>query len=244
MTVDLKLAVNRATGHASPLPWSDPDLSLLDPHVIPPPPFPEVLPAGWMQWALEAAEAAGCPVDYVALALLAAAGALIGNGRWGQPWPGWAEPPALFTGLIGRPSSGKSPGLDVVTNLLSRLESGRNDDWGERRRAHKRDCAAAKERRSDGRTKSKGRSRPAGRRRTCRRMRKNRNRRNRAVYSRPSRRSKRRRSWCIATRAGYSLSATSWLAGLAAWTSTHEAMATTEHFGCKPMAGGVGRLTG
>lgn len=148
MTVDIKLAVNRATGQAPPLPWLDPDLSLLNPHIIQPPPFPEVLPAGWMPWALEAAEAAGCPVDYVALALLAAAGALIGNGRWGQPWPDWAEPPALFTGLIGRPSSGKSPGLDVVTNLLSQLESGRNDDWDDRRRAHKRDCAAAKERRS------------------------------------------------------------------------------------------------
>jgi hypothetical protein len=59
-----------------------------------------------------------------------------------------AEPPALFTGLIGRPSSGKSPGLDVVTGLLSRLESGRHDDWDERRRAHEPHCAAAKERRS------------------------------------------------------------------------------------------------
>ena len=107
-----------------------------------------MLPAGWAGWAGDAAEAAGCAIDYVALPLLAASGALIGNARWGQPWGGWLEPPALFAGLIGRPSSGKSPGLDVVTNLLAQLEKSANDDWDERRRAHKRDCAEAKERRS------------------------------------------------------------------------------------------------
>jgi hypothetical protein len=145
---DIGLAVNRARGQGPPPPWRDPDLSLLDAQIIPPPPFPKVLPAGSMQWALDTAESAGCPVDYVGLSLLAGVSTLIGNARWGQPWEGWREPPALFVGLVGRPSSGKSPGLDVETNLLAQLETECNADWEVRRRAYKRDLAATKERRA------------------------------------------------------------------------------------------------
>lgn len=126
----------------------EPDRSLLDAQVSPAPPFFDVLPAGRSEWAHIAAEGASCSVDYVALPLLAAAGSLIGNARWGQPWAGWCEPPALFAGLIGRPSSGKSPGLDTVTGLLAQQEMALNEDWEERRRAHIRDSTAAKERRS------------------------------------------------------------------------------------------------
>jgi hypothetical protein len=54
----------------------------------------------------------------------------------------------LFTAEVGRPSSGKSPGLDAVTNLLGQLEIELNTDWDDRHRAYKRDLAAAKERRA------------------------------------------------------------------------------------------------
>lgn len=145
---DLGLAVNRATRQAPPPPWPDPDLLLLETHIILPPPFPDLLPQGWTNWAIDAADAAGCPIDYVALPLLVTAGILIGNKRWGQPWGGWTEPPALFGALVGRPSSGKSPGLDVTTNFLSQLEIELNIDWDVRRRQYKRDLAAAKERRA------------------------------------------------------------------------------------------------
>jgi hypothetical protein len=101
-----------------------------------------------MKWGIIAAESACCPVDYVALSLLTTAGTLIGNERWGRPWDGWAEPPALFGTLVGRPSSGKSPGLDAVTNLLAQLEIELNTDWDDSRRTYKRDLAAAKERRA------------------------------------------------------------------------------------------------
>jgi hypothetical protein len=101
-----------------------------------------------MKWTIETADSAGCPIDYVALPLLATAGTSIGNARWGQPWEGWREPPAVFTAQVGRPSSGKSPGLDAVTNLLAQLEIELNTDWDDRRRIYKRDLAAAKERRA------------------------------------------------------------------------------------------------
>jgi hypothetical protein len=67
---NIGLAVNRALGQAPLPPWSDPNLSLLDEDIIRPPPFPSVLPAGWVKWTVDAAESAGCPVDYVALPLL------------------------------------------------------------------------------------------------------------------------------------------------------------------------------
>jgi hypothetical protein len=145
-SLDLGLSVDRATN--PPPPWPDPDMSLLDPQHVSAPAFPEILPAGWNRWTRDAAEAAGSPVDYVRLPLLSTVGILIGNARWGQPWAGWHEPPALFVGNVGRPSSGKSPGLDQVTDLLAQLEARLNADWDGRRRVHKRDCAAAKERRT------------------------------------------------------------------------------------------------
>jgi hypothetical protein len=131
-----------------PEPWPDPDKLILDVQVIAAPPFPEkLLPAGWRGWVNNAAEGAGCAVDYVALPLFATTGTLIGNARWGQPWRGWTEPPVLLVGTVGRPSSGKSPGLDTITGSLAQLETDCNEDWEQRRRAFKRDCAEAKEQR-------------------------------------------------------------------------------------------------
>src|SRR3954451_11208008 len=77
----------------TPEPWPEPDRRLLEAQVSPAPPFFDVLPAGWSEWAHASAEGASCSVDYVALPLLAVAGSLIGNARWGQPWAGWTEPP-------------------------------------------------------------------------------------------------------------------------------------------------------
>jgi hypothetical protein len=60
----------------------------------------------------------------VALPLLALASALLGNARWVVGWPGWAEPPALWCGSVGNPSSGKSSGAaPVMRDVLQRLEA-------------------------------------------------------------------------------------------------------------------------
>ena len=40
-----------------PARWPDPDRSVLDLQVIPAPPFPDLLPAGWTKWACDAAAA-------------------------------------------------------------------------------------------------------------------------------------------------------------------------------------------
>ena len=115
--------------------WGEPDLALIQQEATAAPAIPaNILPPRWAEWVNGAAEGAGAPPAFVACALLAAAGAVIGNSRWASPWPSWREPPALNVALIGKPSSGKSPALDQVAALLTRLEAELNQDFPERRR--------------------------------------------------------------------------------------------------------------
>ncbi|MCV6597153.1 MAG: YfjI family protein [Mangrovicoccus sp.] len=95
--------------------WPEPDMSLA---------APERAPAralsdeqwrfgfgDWADWLADAAASKSAPVDYVALSLLAVAGACIGNTRWASPNPGWKETPVIWAMLVGDPSASKSPGL-------------------------------------------------------------------------------------------------------------------------------------
>ena len=82
--------------------WPEPDMEVLRLHRRPPPTLPiEVFGDEWAPWIATAAEAAACPVDYVAAPLLATVSALIGHARWAQATPGWAEPPHLWIGAVG-----------------------------------------------------------------------------------------------------------------------------------------------
>jgi hypothetical protein len=77
----------------------------------------------WGEWISTAAEAAACPSDYVAAPLLATVSALIGNARWAQATPGWAEPPHLWIGAVGASGNGKSPGADcLMRDVLPEIE--------------------------------------------------------------------------------------------------------------------------
>ncbi|MBI1417973.1 MAG: DUF3987 domain-containing protein [Limimaricola sp.] len=82
----------------------------------------EVFGLRWADWITRAAEAKSAPPDYVMAAVLAVAGSAIGNTRLVAPWAGWAEPPILWTMVIGSPSSNKSPGLDAVLSALKLVE--------------------------------------------------------------------------------------------------------------------------
>jgi hypothetical protein len=68
----------------------------------------------WARWIADVAEAAACPVDYVAAPLLAAASVLIGHARWIKAAPGWTEPPHLWVGVVGDSGTGKSVGADYL----------------------------------------------------------------------------------------------------------------------------------
>lgn len=107
--------------------WPEPDLGMLTDRRLPAPPLPlEVFGGYWSGWISDQAEAKSCAADYVAIGLLAAAGVLLGNARWGSPWGGWAEPPIVWVAAVGNPSSGKSPGLDAARDVCSAIEADAN----------------------------------------------------------------------------------------------------------------------
>ncbi len=102
----------------------EPYLSILQEGHRKPPAFPlEIFGDTLKDWLLNAANGAGAPVNYVAVSLLASASALIGNPRRISPWKGWDETSALWIGLVGDPSSNKSPAIDPVINIIRKIEN-------------------------------------------------------------------------------------------------------------------------
>jgi hypothetical protein len=59
----------------SPKEWQEPDMSVLRLHRRPPPVLPLSVFGGCASWIAKTAEAAACPIDYVAVPLLASASA-------------------------------------------------------------------------------------------------------------------------------------------------------------------------
>lgn len=122
------------------------------------PPFPvAVLPAPLRRLAEAGAAALPCPVDYIAVPMLAAAGVAIGNAYAIEVKRGWREGPRIFSGVIGPSGSKKSPALHLAmlpiyeyqSRLARSFEAQEADyaravaaydialaDWRERVRAH------------------------------------------------------------------------------------------------------------
>ena len=123
---------NGATGTAQI--WGDPDMSVLQLRRRPPSEFPlDALGDRWATWVVDAAKAAACPVDYVALPLIAVGSSLVGNARWSQATPAWAEPPHMWMAPVGDSGDGKSPGADCFTRyILPALERRMIGDFPER----------------------------------------------------------------------------------------------------------------
>ncbi|HEX4609140.1 MAG TPA: DUF3987 domain-containing protein [Urbifossiella sp.] len=88
------------------------------PAVPDPPPaaFPvDVFPPALVTFVLEAATATATPPDFIGSAVLAVAGAAIGNSTVLELKAGaWAESACLYLGVVGNPASGKSPALDLA----------------------------------------------------------------------------------------------------------------------------------
>jgi hypothetical protein len=126
--------------------WSAPDMGVLRQRRRDPVPLPiEIFGEQWAQWISDAAVAASCPVDYVALPLLAAVSALIGNARWAQASQGWQEPPHLQLAVVGDSGEGKSPGADcLMRDILPELERRMIGDFPERHQEWQAAIAADK----------------------------------------------------------------------------------------------------
>ena len=116
--------------------WDEPDMSVLRMRRRPPPDLPlNVFGPAWGPWIAAAAEAAACPIEYVAAPLLASASALIGHARWSQATPRWTEPPHLWIGAAGDSGDGKPPGADcLMRDVLPEIERRMAADHPERLR--------------------------------------------------------------------------------------------------------------
>lgn len=104
--------------------WSAPNPRFLRAELPPAPALPlrDVLRPRLAEWVSDAAESKGAPADYVFAALLSVAGSTIGNARWVTIWPGWNEPPLIWSMCIGLPSAGKSPAIDAALQPLRKVE--------------------------------------------------------------------------------------------------------------------------
>lgn len=111
-----------------------------------PPQFPvEVFGPRLAEWCRTAANGAGAPVDYVAGALLGVCSALIGNARRVAPRSSWIEPSHLWVMLVGDPSSGKTPGMRPVLDLLLPIERQLERQFRTEMEEYERACEQAKE---------------------------------------------------------------------------------------------------
>lgn len=93
------------------------------------PPVPafnkKLLPVVLRNWVSDITERMQCPVEYLAVGAMVAAGAVVGNRVGVQPKQrdtGWVEVPNLWGAIVGRPGVMKSPALNQVLAPLRRLE--------------------------------------------------------------------------------------------------------------------------
>jgi hypothetical protein len=93
-------------------------------------PFPlDVLSLPARALAEAAAASIGCPVDFPAVAILAAASGIIGRSACLLIKPGYFESASLYASLVGSPSSGKSPALRAALAPAYAIAGKLHDEW-------------------------------------------------------------------------------------------------------------------
>ncbi|MDR3448714.1 MAG: DUF3987 domain-containing protein, partial [Alphaproteobacteria bacterium] len=115
----------RSIARAKPVEaWPEPDLSILNASRRPAVPMPTALFGSALDVLEAIASGTSTPLDYPASAYLAACASLIGGKRRARPYSTstWSEPPILWIGIVGDPSSRKSPALEAVIDPLRALE--------------------------------------------------------------------------------------------------------------------------
>ena len=85
----------------------------------------ELLPDTLANFVLDEADRMPCAPDYIAAALVVCLGSVIGArcGLKPKRRDDWVVIPNLFGGVVGDPSTKKSPALGTVTRFLDILES-------------------------------------------------------------------------------------------------------------------------
>ncbi len=92
--------------------------------------FPvEAIPEVLKPLVVEGARAIQCPPDYIAIPLLTCMGGAIGRTRVLQVKEGWEEPTAIWTVIVGRTGTTKSPAFELATEGLKEIEQGWLEDY-------------------------------------------------------------------------------------------------------------------
>ncbi len=89
-----------------------------------------ILPSGFREWLSDIAERMQCPIEFLAVGAMVAAGAALGNRIGIQPKQkdiGWVEVPNLWGAIVGRPGVMKTPALAEVLAPLKKLEAEMQD---------------------------------------------------------------------------------------------------------------------
>lgn len=112
----------------------------LPPKLPPVPDFDLALcPDNLRDWISDQADGLQVPAEFCAVPAICAAGGVIGRQlaiRVKQS-ENWLEYPILNAGLVGRPSTGKSPSFRSTLRFLNRLESSRREYWLDEMKSHK-----------------------------------------------------------------------------------------------------------
>lgn len=85
--------------------------------------FPiEAMPKVLQPLIVQGAEAIQCPPDFIAVPLLACLGAAIGRSRELEIKPGWRESSLLWTVVVGRAGTAKTPAFKLATEPLNQIQ--------------------------------------------------------------------------------------------------------------------------
>jgi phage/plasmid primase-like uncharacterized protein len=105
--------------------WSEPKEVKTDLPLAPAFDAKTLLPTTLADFVLDEADRMPCSPDYIAAALIVCLGSVIGARCGIKPKrrDDWIVTPNLFGGIVGDPSSKKSPALGTVTRFLDRLEA-------------------------------------------------------------------------------------------------------------------------
>ncbi len=85
----------------------------------------DCLPKLLIDWLVPAAAVIGCPLDFLVLSAIVSAGSVIGSRIRLKPvqHSDWCVPPNLYGGLVGPPSSKKTPALDETRKPIQELQA-------------------------------------------------------------------------------------------------------------------------
>lgn len=118
---------------------------------------PNCLPPVLRNWLLPAATVIGCPFDFLVLSAVVTAGSLIGSRARIKPLENsnWFVVPNLYAGIVGLPSTKKSPALEEARKPVLRLQASARKTYIEQKEDYEIDARYFEKDEKDARNKSR-----------------------------------------------------------------------------------------